>query len=77
MFVDYIEHIGMGDKTVEINSLKMLERSFPKLDNLGKLAVNYTDNNEYNLNCYDINDYPHTTWSPQLHPLPPLNMLSL
>lgn len=32
----------MGDyKTVEINSLKMLERSFPKLDNLGKLAVNY------------------------------------
>lgn len=32
----------MGDyKTVENYSLRMLERSFPKLDNLGKLVVHY------------------------------------
>lgn len=35
--------MAMGDyKIVEANSLKMLERSFPKLDNLGKLLINYT-----------------------------------
>ena len=34
--------MAMGDyKTVETYSLKMLERSFPKLDNLGKLIVHY------------------------------------
>ena len=34
--------MAMGDyKTVEAYSLKMLERSFPKLDNLGKLIVHY------------------------------------
>ena len=34
--------MAMGDyKTVEMFNLKMLERSFPKLDNLGKLVVNY------------------------------------
>lgn len=32
----------MGDyKTVELYNLQLLERSFPKLDNLGKLIVNY------------------------------------
>ncbi|MBQ6825081.1 MAG: hypothetical protein IJP34_00285 [Clostridia bacterium] len=35
--------MAMGDyKTVEAYSLRMLERSFPKLDNLGKLVVHYT-----------------------------------
>ena len=35
--------IAMGDyKTAEAYNLKMLERSFPKLDNLGKLIVHYT-----------------------------------
>lgn len=32
----------LGDyKTVELYNLELLERSFPKLDNLGKLIVNY------------------------------------
>ncbi len=31
--------------------------SFEAIDN-SKIKI-YTDNNEYNLNCYDINDYPH------------------
>ncbi len=30
---------------------------FETVDN-SKIKI-YTDNNEYNLNCYDINDYPH------------------
>ena len=34
--------MAIGDyKTVETYNLKMLERSFPKLDNLGKLVVHY------------------------------------
>ena len=34
--------MAMGDyKTVEAYNLKLLERSFPKLDNLGKLVVHY------------------------------------
>lgn len=34
---------AMGDyKTVELYNLNLLERSFPKLDNLGSLIVNYT-----------------------------------
>ncbi len=34
--------MAMGDyKTVEAHSIKMLERSFPKLDNMGKLVVHY------------------------------------
>lgn len=34
--------MAVGDyKTVEIYNLKLLERSFPKLDNLGKLVVHY------------------------------------
>ena len=35
--------MAMGDyKTVEAYNLQMLERSFPKLDNLSKLVVHYT-----------------------------------
>lgn len=34
--------MAIGDyKTVEMYNLKMLEKTFPKLDNLGKLIVNY------------------------------------
>ena len=35
--------MAMGDyKTVEIHKLKMLESTFPKPDNLGKLSIHYT-----------------------------------
>lgn len=35
--------MAMGDyKTVELDNLKRLEQTFPKLDNLGKLIVHYT-----------------------------------
>jgi len=29
----------------------------------------YTDNNEYNLNCYDINDYPHISLEESKEPI--------
>ncbi len=35
--------VAMGDyKTAELHYLKMLEQKFPKLDNLGKLVVNFS-----------------------------------
>lgn len=37
-------------------------------DDSSKIKI-YTDNNEYNLNCYDINDYPHITLEESKEPI--------
>ncbi len=40
---------------------------FEALDS-SKIKI-YTDNNEYNLNCYDINDYPHIALTDSKEPI--------
>ncbi len=40
---------------------------FESLDT-NKIKI-YTDNNEYNLNCYDINDYPHISLEESKEPI--------
>lgn len=41
--------------------------NFETIDN-SKIKI-YTDNNEYNLNCYDINDYPHISLDESKEPI--------
>lgn len=41
--------------------------NFESVDS-GKIKI-YTDNNEYNLNCYDINDYPHISLEESKEPI--------